>query len=48
MVSVAWAIPMLDGVDAGRHLVIFNFMLDLIVCADLGLAGHALLNSRSR
>jgi hypothetical protein len=32
---VAWAIPMLDGLDAGRHLTIFNFLLDLFVCADV-------------
>lgn len=33
--AVAWAIPMLDGLDAGRHLTIFNFLLDLLVCADI-------------
>jgi hypothetical protein len=34
--AVAWAIPMLDGLDAGRHLTVFNFLLDLMVCADVG------------
>jgi hypothetical protein len=40
--AVAWAIPMLGGVDAGRHLTIFNFLLDLVVCADVGFAVHLL------
>jgi hypothetical protein len=48
--AVAWAIPMLGGVDAGRHLTIFNFILDLVVCADVGFAVHfvAQLNQTRR
>lgn len=38
--AVAWAIPMLDGLDAGRHLAIFNFLLDLLVCGEAGFLAH--------
>jgi hypothetical protein len=46
--AIAWAVPMLGGVDAGRHLTIFNFILDLVVCADVGFAVHLLLRIRQR
>jgi len=29
-----FAICMLDGADGGRHLTLFSFLLDLLVCAD--------------
>jgi hypothetical protein len=35
---VAWMIGMLDGLDGGRHLTVFNFLLDLVVCADVAFA----------
>jgi hypothetical protein len=34
--AVAWLVGMLDGLDAGRHLTVFNFALDLLVVADFG------------
>jgi hypothetical protein len=33
--AVEFAICMLDGADGGRHLTLFNFLLDLLVCADI-------------
>lgn len=30
MLSVSMAVVMVDGVDSGRHLMIFNFLLDLV------------------
>jgi hypothetical protein len=33
--AVAWIIGMLDGLDAGRHLTVFNFLLDLLICVDV-------------
>jgi hypothetical protein len=44
--AVAWAIPMLDGLDAGRHLAIFNFLLDLLVCGEAGFLTHRFLTHR--
>jgi hypothetical protein len=46
--AVAWAIPMLDGLDAGRHLAIFNFLLDLLVCAEVGMLVQRHVQSNSR
>ena len=45
--AVAWAVSMLDGVEAGRHLTVFNFLLDLVVCADIGFAVHRCFSWRS-
>lgn len=45
---VAWGITMLDGLDAGRHLLIFNFLLDLLVCADVSLLIERLQVRRNR
>ncbi len=33
--AVEFAICMLDGADGGRHLTLFCFLLDLLVCADV-------------
>lgn len=46
--AVAWAIPMLDGLDAGRHLAIFNFLLDLLVCGEVGMLVHRYEPSNGR
>ena len=32
--AVEFAIAMLDGADGGRHLMLFNFLLDLLFCLD--------------
>jgi len=36
--AVEFAICMLDGADGGRHLTLFCFLLDLLVCCDIVLA----------
>jgi hypothetical protein len=33
--AVEFAICMLDGADGGRHLTLFSFLLDLLVCCDV-------------
>lgn len=33
--AVEFAICMLDGADGGRHLTLFSFLLDLLVCCDI-------------
>jgi hypothetical protein len=33
--AVEFAICMLDGADGGRHLTLFGFLLDLLVCCDV-------------
>ena len=33
-----FAICMLDGADGGRHLILFNFLLDLLFCCDVVVA----------
>lgn len=33
--AVEFAICMLDGADGGRHLTIFSYLLDLLVCCDV-------------
>jgi hypothetical protein len=38
--ALAFLVSMLDGVEGGRHLIIFNFILDLVLCADIGLAAQ--------
>ncbi len=36
--GMEWAVSLLDGLDANRHLTVFNYLLDLFVCADIVLA----------
>lgn len=36
-IALMWFVSMLDGVDAGRHLTIFNFVVDVVCGIDLGL-----------
>lgn len=36
--AVEFAICMLDGADGGRHLTLFGFLLDLLVCCDAAFA----------
>ena len=43
MLVVAFAVVMLDGVDTGRHLRVFNYLTDLIACGIAALAGERLL-----
>lgn len=33
--AMEWAVSLLDGLDANRHLTVFNYLLDLFVCADI-------------
>jgi len=33
MLALSFGVVMLDGLDSGRHLQMFNFLLDLLVCA---------------
>jgi hypothetical protein len=43
MIVLTFAIAMLDGVDGGKHLMIFGYLLDLMVCADVTFAVWKLL-----
>ncbi len=38
--AVEFAICMLDGADGGRHLTIFNALLDFLVCCDIVFAAN--------
>jgi hypothetical protein len=38
--AVEFGISMLDGADGGRHLTLFNFLLDLVVCCDIVFAAR--------
>ena len=41
--AVEFAICMLDGADGGRHLTLFIFLLDLLVCCNVAFAVQKLL-----
>ena len=43
-----WLVCLLDGVDSGRHLLLFNFVLDLVFCVNLGIAAAFLLSEAIR
>jgi hypothetical protein len=43
MIILTFAVAMLDGVDAGKHLMIFGYLIDLTVCADATFAAWKLL-----
>jgi hypothetical protein len=43
--AVEFAICMLDGADGGRHLTLFSYLLDLLVCCDLVFALRKLSRS---
>jgi len=38
--ALEFAISMLDGADGGRHLTLFGYLLDLLVCCDVVFAGR--------
>jgi hypothetical protein len=41
-IVLSFAVAMLDGVDAGKHLMIFGYLVDLMVCADVTFAAWRL------
>lgn len=47
VLAVEWGICMLDGADGGRHLLVFNYLLDLVVCADLIFASRRWIRRES-
>ena len=38
--ALEFAISMLDGADGGRHLTLFGYLLDLLVCCDVVFAAR--------
>lgn len=42
-IVLTFAVAMLDGVDRGKHLMIFGYLVDLAVCADVTFAVWKLL-----
>ena len=41
--AAEFAICMLDGADGGRHLTLFSYLLDLLVCCDVAFAARKFL-----
>jgi hypothetical protein len=48
MLAVSMLVVMVDGLDSGRHLMIFNFLLDLVAAGVATFAVHRLLSSSRR
>ena len=46
--TVEFAICMLDGADGGRHLTLFSFVLDLMVCCDIVFAVRKLMREEAK
>jgi NADH:ubiquinone oxidoreductase subunit K len=42
--ALQWRVCLLDGVASGRHLLLFNFVLDVVSCLNLGIATAFLLS----
>jgi hypothetical protein len=47
MLVLSFAVPLADGLDGGRHLQMFNYLLDLVVCGVAALTAERIAQRRA-